>query len=41
MKKLDLSLYLVTDKSEDVEKFLNTIEEAIKGNTGTVIKRRK
>ena len=30
MKTLDLSLYLVTDKSDDVEKFLKTIEEARK-----------
>ena len=25
MNEIDLSLYLVTDKSDDVEKFLNTI----------------
>jgi len=31
MKNIDLSLYLVTDKSDNVEKFLRTIEEAIKG----------
>ena len=30
MNHIDLSLYLVTDNSDDVEKFLNTIEEAIK-----------
>ena len=30
MNNINLSLYLVTDKSDDVEKFLNTIEEAIK-----------
>ena len=41
MKKLDLSLYLVTDKSEDVEKFLNTIEEAIKGGVTVVQIREK
>ena len=33
MKTIDLSLYLVTDKSDDVEKFLKTIEEAIKNNS--------
>ncbi|WP_406534693.1 thiamine phosphate synthase [Methanobrevibacter sp.] len=41
MKKLDLSLYLVTDKSDDVEKFLNTIEEAIKGGVTVVQIREK
>jgi thiamine-phosphate pyrophosphorylase len=41
MKNLDLSLYLVTDKSDDVEKFLNTIEEAIKGGTTVVQIREK
>ena len=41
MKNLDLSLYLVTDKSDDVEKFLNTIEEAIKGGTTVVQSREK
>ena len=41
MKKLDLSLYLVTDKSDDVEKFLNTIEEAIKGGVSVVQIREK
>ena len=41
MKKLDLSLYLVTDNSDDVEKFLNTIEEAIKGGTTVVQIREK
>ena len=41
MKNIDLSLYLVTDKSEDVEKFLNTIEEAIKGGTTVVQIREK
>lgn len=41
MKNLDLSLYLVTDKSNDVEKFLNTIEEAIKGGVSVVQIREK
>ena len=41
MKDIDLSLYLVTDKSDDVEKFLNTIEEAIKGGTTVVQIREK
>ncbi|WP_405270047.1 thiamine phosphate synthase [Methanobrevibacter sp.] len=41
MKNLDLSLYLVTDKSEDIEKFLNTIEEAIKGGVTVVQIREK
>ncbi|MEE3490004.1 MAG: thiamine phosphate synthase [Methanobrevibacter sp.] len=41
MKNLDLSLYLVTDKSDDVEKFLNTIEEAIKGGVSVVQIREK
>ncbi|MBQ6344792.1 MAG: thiamine phosphate synthase [Methanobrevibacter sp.] len=41
MNNIDLSLYLVTDKSEDVEKFLNTIEEAIKGGTTVVQIREK
>ena len=41
MKKLDLSLYLVTDKSDDVDKFLNTIEEAIKGGVTVVQIREK
>ena len=30
MKNLDLSLYLVTDKSDDVEKFLNQFHEKLK-----------
>ena len=34
MNKIDLSLYLVTDNSDDVEKFLNTIEEGIEILTG-------
>ena len=41
MKNLDLSLYLVTDNSDDVEKFLNTIEEAIKGGVSIVQIREK
>ena len=41
MNPVDLSLYLVTDKSDDVEKFLNTIEEAIKGGTTVVQIREK
>lgn len=41
MKNIDLSLYLVTDKSDDVEKFLKTIEEAIKGGTTVVQIREK
>ena len=41
MKNIDLSLYLVTDKSDDVEKFLNTIEEAINGGVTVVQIREK
>ncbi|WP_295599905.1 thiamine phosphate synthase [uncultured Methanobrevibacter sp.] len=41
MNKLDLSLYLVTDKSDDVEKFLKTIEEAIQGGVSVVQIREK
>lgn len=41
MKNLDLSLYLVTDKSDNVEKFLNTIEEAIEGGVSVVQIREK
>ncbi|MBP3791446.1 MAG: thiamine phosphate synthase [Methanobrevibacter sp.] len=41
MKDLDLSLYLVTDKSDDVEKFLKTIEEGIKGGVTVVQIREK
>ena len=41
MNDIDLSLYLVTDNSEDVEKFLNTIEEAIKGGVTVVQIREK
>lgn len=41
MKNIDLSLYLVTDNSDDVEKFLNTIEEGIKGGVTVVQIREK
>jgi len=41
MNKLDLSLYLVTDKSDNVEKFLKTIEEAIEGGVSVVQIREK
>ena len=41
MNSPDLSLYLVTDNSDDVEKFLYTIEEAIKGGTTVVQIREK
>ena len=41
MKNIDLSLYLVTDKSDDVEKFLKTIEEGIKGGVSVVQIREK
>ena len=41
MKTLDLSLYLVNDKSDDIDKFLNTIEEAIKGGVTVVQIREK
>ena len=41
MKTIDLSLYLVTDKSDDVEKFLKTIEDAIKGGVSVVQIRKK
>ena len=41
MNNIDLSLYLVTDNSEDVEKFLNTIEEGIKGGVTIVQIREK
>ena len=42
MKNLDLSLYLVTDgSSENEEKFLNTIEEAIEGGVSIVQLREK
>lgn len=41
MNNIDLSLYLVTDKSDDVEKFLMTIEEAIHGGVSVVQIREK
>lgn len=41
MNKLDLSLYLVTDKSDDVERFLKTIEESIQGGVSVVQIREK
>ena len=41
MNTPDLSLYLVTDKSDDVDKFLKTIEEAIKGGVSVVQIREK
>ena len=41
MKNIDLSLYLVTDNSEDEEKFLKTIEEAIIGGVSIVQIREK
>ena len=41
MKKIDLSLYLVTNNSDNEEKFLNTIEEAIKGGVTVVQIREK
>lgn len=41
MNSPDLSLYLVTNSSDDTEKFLNTIEEAIKGGTTVVQIREK
>ena len=41
MKNLDLSLYLVTDNSDDEEKFLRTIEEAINGGVSLVQLREK
>ena len=41
MNNIDLSLYLVTDNSEDEEKFLKTIEEAINGGVTVVQIREK
>ena len=41
MKNIDLSLYLVTDNSDDEEKFLKTIEEGIKGGVTVVQIREK
>lgn len=41
MKNIDLSLYLVTDNSDDEEKFLKTIEEAILGGVSIIQIREK
>ena len=41
MNDIDLSLYLVTDNSDDEEKFLKTIEEGIKGGVSVVQIREK
>ena len=41
MKDIDLSLYLVTDNSENEKKFLKTIEEAILGGVSVVQIRKK
>lgn len=41
MKNIDLTLYLVTDNSDDVKKFLKTIEEGIKGGVTVVQIREK
>jgi thiamine-phosphate pyrophosphorylase len=41
MNEIDLSLYLVTDNSENEEKFLKTIEEAILGGVSVVQIREK
>lgn len=41
MNEVDLSLYLVTDNSDDVDRFLNTIEEGIKGGVTVVQIREK
>lgn len=41
MNNLDLSLYLVTNNSEDEEKFLNIIEESLKGGVSVVQLREK
>lgn len=41
MKDIDLSLYLVTDNSENEKKFLKTIEEAILGGVSVVQIREK
>lgn len=41
MNHIDLSLYLVTANSDDVDKFLHTIEEAIKGGVTVVQIREK
>lgn len=41
MNNLNLSLYLVTNNSEDEEKFLNIIEESLKGGVSVVQLREK
>ena len=41
MKNIDLSLYLVTDNSDNEKKFLKTIEEGIKGGVTVVQIREK
>lgn len=41
MKNINLSLYLVTDNSDDEEKFLKTIEEAILGGVSIIQIREK
>lgn len=41
MNNLDLSLYLVTNNSEDEEKFLNIVEESLKGGVSVVQLREK
>lgn len=41
MNNLDLSLYLVTNNSEDEEEFLNIIEESLKGGVSVVQLREK
>lgn len=41
MNSLNLSLYLVTNNSEDEEKFLNIIEESLKGGVSVVQLREK
>ena len=41
MNNLDLSLYLVTNNSEDEEKFLKIIEESLKGGVSVVQLREK
>jgi thiamine-phosphate pyrophosphorylase len=41
MNEIDLTLYLVTDRSDDVKEFLRIIEEAIKGGVTVVQIREK
>ncbi len=41
MNNLDLSLYLVTNNSEDEEKFLNIVEQSLKGGVSVVQLREK